>query len=773
MHIGFFTNTYRPTMSGVVRSIDTFREAFISMGHSVFIFAQKAHDYEDSEPFIFRYPALEVPWANDYAFPVPYSSSIDKILPSLKLDVIHSHHPFLLGETAAAKAKALKIPMVFTFHTRYDEYTHYVPFSPDLTKFALDQWMARYLEKCQHIVTPSESIKQILIDQGIEGDITAVPTGINIVPFQEADGQPVREKLGWGDDIVLISVGRLAKEKNFETLLRAAAQVMRERRHVRLVIVGGGLEEKSLTKLAQKLGVAEQVQITGTIPFEEIPSYLKAADIFCFASVSETQGLVTMEAMAADLPIVAVDATGTSDAVQDGKDGLLTDNDPEALAAALEKVIDNAGLRQHLQKGAQEKVQYFDRNRQAQRMLEVYAQAKEAKLANRYIDTNILRDITIEGRSMTNIPIQAQVECSDGSAGRSTAVIFNPVTRTVTHFAVQEHESLSPTARLVPVDLVSTTSPDKIFLSCSKAELAELELFSETHYIQNEETSVEYLEPYMTSLDANYLTVETESVPPGELAVRRGTTVEAADGYIGQVGEFVVDPMTMNITHMVLSKGHAWDKKEVTVPVGAIDTVDGSTVYLRLTKAELASLPSIALKRDRHDQQDIDLMVWSFAGAGTSDQGLQALRKLAKDKEIKLLNTALVTKDQDGKTSLNEAEDLATGRGALFGAIAGGVIGLLGGPVGVVIGAAAGAATGGAAAHYIDMGFANDDLKALQESLQPDSSALVILVDSSDASQVSAALDDLGGERVQQTLTDEMVEQILSRRDTEQAEEEE
>ncbi|NCF68753.1 MAG: glycosyltransferase [Chloroflexi bacterium] len=387
MHIGFFTNTYRPTMSGVVRSVDTFREAFISMGHSVFIFAQRAAKYEDSEPFIFRYPAFEVPWANDYAFPVPISPAIDSIMPALKMDVIHSHHPFLLGETAASKAKSLGIPLVFTFHTRYDEYTHYVPFSPELSKMVIDRWMGRYLEKCQHVITPSESIKKILIDNGIEGDITAIPTGIDITPFAEADGRPIREKHKWGDNIVLVSVGRLAKEKNFDTLLRAAAQVMRERAHVRLVIIGGGLEEKSLAKLAEELGIASQVEFTGTIPYEDVPSYLKAADIFCFASVTETQGLVTMEAMAAGLPIVAVDATGTSDAVDDGQDGLLTENDPAALAEALEQVIDDQELRQRLTDGAKAKLDWFDRRRQAERMLEVYAQAKEAKQQNRHIKT--------------------------------------------------------------------------------------------------------------------------------------------------------------------------------------------------------------------------------------------------------------------------------------------------------------------------------------------------------------------------------------------------
>jgi 1,2-diacylglycerol 3-alpha-glucosyltransferase len=388
MRIAFFTNTYRPTMSGVVRSIETFRKVFSEMGHNVFIFAQKAHDYIDEEPFIFRYPAVEVPFANDYAFPMPFSRTIDNMLPSLKLDVIHSHHPFLLGDVAADKAKSLDIPMVFTFHTRYDEYTHYVPFSTDFTKMVIDLWMSHYLEKCHHIITPSESIKQILIDNGVKGDITAIPTGINITPFKEADGAPVREKYGWGEDLVLISVGRLAKEKSFDILLKAAAQVMGDRSHVRLVIVGGGMEEKSLAKLAAELGIAERVKFTGSVPFEQVPALLKAADIFCFASTSETQGLVTMEAMAAGLPIVAVDATGTSDAVENEKDGLLTENSPEALAAALERVIDDPDLRQHLIEGAEKKVQWFDTRIQAQRMLDAYAQAEEAKRARRYITTD-------------------------------------------------------------------------------------------------------------------------------------------------------------------------------------------------------------------------------------------------------------------------------------------------------------------------------------------------------------------------------------------------
>src|SRR5512143_1841165 len=124
MHIAYFTNFYLPGVNGVVRSVQVFRDAFTAMGHNVFIFAQE-DNYEDTEPFIFRYPSLHLPLTGDIPAAIPVSSFVDQLIPKLKLDVIHTHHPFLLGQTAAAKARDLNLPLVFTFHTQYQEYTHY------------------------------------------------------------------------------------------------------------------------------------------------------------------------------------------------------------------------------------------------------------------------------------------------------------------------------------------------------------------------------------------------------------------------------------------------------------------------------------------------------------------------------------------------------------------------------------------------------------------------------------------------------------------------
>ena len=387
MHIAHFTNTYKPNVNGVVRSVSSFRDALTRLGNNVFIFAQEARDYEDTEPFIFRYPAVKIPTV-DYSAVLPVSHSINNTLPILKLDVIHSNHPTSLGDVAADKAKELNLPLVYTFHTRYDMYSHYVPFSQAYVKEIISRGVTRYMKKCNHIVTPTESIRQMLIDFGVRGPITSVPTGIDLRPYQEADGEATRDKYGWGQHRVLISVGRMAPEKNWITLLDAVAKACKQLQNVRLVLLGSGPQVKELEEYTEQLGIKEKVTFVGLVPMDEVPNYLKAADLFVFASISETQGLVTMEAMSAGLPVVAVDATGTSDEVVDGEQGLLTENDSDALAQAILQVLTDSSLYEQLHEGASRKAQSFDIMAKAQEMLGVYAQAIEDKRANRYIDVN-------------------------------------------------------------------------------------------------------------------------------------------------------------------------------------------------------------------------------------------------------------------------------------------------------------------------------------------------------------------------------------------------
>lgn len=371
-------------VNGVVRSVASFREILTEQGHIVFVFAQADNEYKDEEPFIFRYPSLSLPLQMDIATVIPVSSFIDQLIPALKLDIIHTHHPILLGQAAANKAADLNVPLVFTFHTQYWEYTHYIPFPQEaiqeFLRNAIHNWLKVFMRKCQHIVIPSESIKEILIrEYGLEDRYTVIPTGTDLKPFLQADGQAVRQSQGWQDDKVIISIGRLASEKNWETLFRAVAQVYAQHPTMRLVLIGDGPQKQTLEELAAELGIAERITFTGQLSFEEIPAYLKAADMFSFASVTETQGLVTIEAMAAGLPVVAVDGSGTHDIVDNGKDGLLVENDPNALAFAINEMLCNPQQMQQFSVNALQKAKTFDINRLGKQMIKVYEQAIQDK----------------------------------------------------------------------------------------------------------------------------------------------------------------------------------------------------------------------------------------------------------------------------------------------------------------------------------------------------------------------------------------------------------
>jgi glycosyltransferase involved in cell wall biosynthesis len=413
MHIAFFTNTYHPFVSGVVRSISSFRQALTDLGQNVFVFAQQVDDYIDEEPFIFRYPSFNISWPTDFHAVIPISSHIDYLIPSLKLDVIHTHHPILLGRTAATKAAELNIPLVFTFHSQYSEYTQYLPLNQetiqDFIKDLIDTRLVDFMKKCHHIVVPSSSMLELLHEVfGLNESVSVVPTGIDSKRFKDADGQPIRKKLGWNDDIVLISVGRLGPEKNWETLLNACAPVMHAHPNFRAAIIGDGLDRDKLKKHTEKMGIANRVEFLGTVPYDQIPCYLKAADIFGFASVAETQGLVTMEAVAAGLPVVAIDAVGTRDNVKHNEQGLLTPNDSQALAQAITRLVENPELRYQFSKSATKRADEFDMTVQADKLIGVYEQAILDHKHGRFVVLNPARKLSSLSEFIRQLALQPE-----------------------------------------------------------------------------------------------------------------------------------------------------------------------------------------------------------------------------------------------------------------------------------------------------------------------------------------------------------------------------
>jgi sporulation protein YlmC with PRC-barrel domain len=207
-----------------------------------------------------------------------------------------------------------------------------------------------------------------------------------------------------------------------------------------------------------------------------------------------------------------------------------------------------------------------------------------------------------------DIPLQAKVECTDGVCGHSAYVLINPVIDKVTHLVVKE-DSPPNTEHIVPVDFVKETIADTIQLSCSKAELEKMPPFNQTEFV--EEKVLDYAGyrggisgvgsyfymPYVTSEITVPVTVESQQIPAGELAVHRGTRVEAKDGYVGHVDEFVVDPESGHITHLVMRQGHLWGQKDVVIPISAMVDTGDDTLFLSIDKHQIESLPVFPVRR--------------------------------------------------------------------------------------------------------------------------------------------------------------------------------
>lgn len=201
-----------------------------------------------------------------------------------------------------------------------------------------------------------------------------------------------------------------------------------------------------------------------------------------------------------------------------------------------------------------------------------------------------------------NIPLNVEVHCTDGQCGRSTYIILNPVTEQVSHLVVNPKQA-SAVERLVSVKLVANTAAEVILLSCTKEEFMNLESFNQPDFIYTDlpqhatDPNLTLLWPYVVPIK-RIVDEKIRRIPPGELAVRRGARVRATDGRVGRVDEFIVGPVSGNITHLVLREEHFWkEEREITIPVSQIERIEEKIVYLKVDKKTVASMPSVPVKR--------------------------------------------------------------------------------------------------------------------------------------------------------------------------------
>lgn len=338
MNILMMTNTYTPHVGGVARSVTSFAQAYRTLGHRVVVVAPQFEGAPPQEPDVIRVPAIQNFNGSDFSVPMPIPGYLNSSMEEFKPDIIHVHHPFLLGDTALRMAAVRNIPVVFTHHTQYDCYTHYVANdSAALRRFVVDLVIG-YCNLCDAVIAPSESIAAALIGSGVSTRIEVIPTGIDLQQFSRGDGAAFRAAFNIPAHAYLVGhVGRLAPEKNLEFLAQAVATFVADRPDAYFLVVGGGPSAEQIRHIFTRHGLSERLYLTGSVDGQQLIDAYKAMDVFAFASLTETQGLVLTEAMAAGVPVVALNATGVREVVVDKHNGrLLQGQDTAQFAAALQ-----------------------------------------------------------------------------------------------------------------------------------------------------------------------------------------------------------------------------------------------------------------------------------------------------------------------------------------------------------------------------------------------------------------------------------------------------
>ncbi|MGB4504610.1 MAG: glycosyltransferase family 4 protein [Syntrophaceticus sp.] len=374
MKIGIFSDSYRPYVSGVVLSIETFSRELAQLGHEIFIFAP---DYPqvrgEKERNIFRFPSFHTPINPEFYIALPFFWEARRHASRIGIELIHVHSPFMLGQVGVNLARYLDIPVVFTYHTLYDQYIHYAPLAGQLTKKGMIKYATNFCNRCDLVITPTGVIKEMIQEQGVKKPVIVIPTGIYPERFQAGDPNFLNKHFGISPHKkVLLFVGRIGKEKNLTFLLRAFAIIAKQEKDAVLVMVGSGPEEKILQYLAMDLGVEDQVVFTGKLAPETIAGAYRSADIFVFPSVTETQGIVLVEAMAAGLPVVAKAAYGSLAMVDDGVTGYLCQGDEHEFAAKTLSILNDPELKMRMSEAALRKAENLSADKMALRMERAY-----------------------------------------------------------------------------------------------------------------------------------------------------------------------------------------------------------------------------------------------------------------------------------------------------------------------------------------------------------------------------------------------------------------
>ena len=382
MRILMMTNTYFPIVGGLEQSVYCFSEEFKKFGHEVLIVTPTFQGMPTEEPGVIRIPAFQKFSGTIFSVNFPASGLLTRLMKEFSPDIAHSHCPFFMGDFALRLSRQHAIPLVFTYHTMFEQYVHDWPVQNEGVKRFIIKYAAGYANLADRVIVPSESVQEILFKRGVKTPMEVVPTGVDLDRFSKGDGKGFRQRNNIPTDAKVIGhAGRLAPEKNLDFLITCMVESLKKDSRIHALIVGKGPAEKMIKDTFKQAGLEKRLHLVGVLHYQDLVDAYFAMDVFAFASLSETQGIVLIEAMAAGVPVVALDAPGARDVVKDRKSGrLLNELDQQSYVDALLWVLHcSAEESQNVKQAARITAQKYSISLSAKHMLEIYENVRSRK----------------------------------------------------------------------------------------------------------------------------------------------------------------------------------------------------------------------------------------------------------------------------------------------------------------------------------------------------------------------------------------------------------
>lgn len=371
------SNTYTPLAGGLERSVKSFAAAYRKRGHRVLVVAPAFDRMPRREPGVLRVAAIPHIGGSAFSARLPLPGLLAHVSKIFKPDIIHAHHPFLMGDTALRVASLRQVPLVFTHHVLFEQYTRCLfPLRTNVAKRFVIDLATGFANLCDQVFAPSQSVAELLHNRGVTAPVDVVPTGVDLARFRGGNSARLRKAADIPADAFVVGhLGRLAPEKNLRFLATAVVSFLREEPRAWFVVGGQGPGEAMIQQACQEAGVDGRLRLLGELQGHWLSDAYHLMDVFVFASQSETQGLVLIEAMSAGVPVVAVDAPGVRDVVIDGYNGRLLpgENTPQFADALRWISCLTASQRDAMHRGVKTTAKRLSMTLCAERALKIYA----------------------------------------------------------------------------------------------------------------------------------------------------------------------------------------------------------------------------------------------------------------------------------------------------------------------------------------------------------------------------------------------------------------